>query len=192
MTKRILKTFSMFDLVIIAMMAALGIATKSVIVPLIHIVTSSLYIPGGVIAGGFYMLWIVMGAGLVKKVGAGTMTALVQAFMVIALGAIGTHGIISLVTYSLPGVFVDIAFLFSRNKNYNIGHFFAAGAGANLAGTFLSNLVFFRLPLVPLILSVSSGALSGGIGGMISYRIVKGFNKFKIFNTQQSEGANNE
>ncbi|WP_066499078.1 ECF transporter S component [Abyssisolibacter fermentans] len=180
MTKKGLDRFSMFDLVIIAMMAALGIATKSVIVPLIHIVTSSLYIPGGVIAGGFYMLWIVMSVGITRKRGAATLTAFVQAIMVIAMGSIGTHGIMSLITYSLPGLAADIVFLFSKKKNYTIVHFFTAGAAANLAGTFLSNLVFFRLPLIPLLLSVSSGALSGGIGGLIAYKIVKGFDKFNI------------
>jgi hypothetical protein len=55
----------MFDLVVIAMMASLGVAIKPVVVPLAHIITGPLYIPGGVIAGGFYMMWIVLGAGLV-------------------------------------------------------------------------------------------------------------------------------
>ncbi|WDV45631.1 ECF transporter S component [Clostridiaceae bacterium M8S5] len=191
MTKKYLDMFSMFDLVIIAMMAALGIASKTVIVPLVHIVTSSLYIPGGVIAGGFYMLWIVMSAGIIKKRFAGTLTAFVQAIMVIALGTLGTHGILSIVTYSLPGVAIDVVLLFSKNRKYSVVHFFVAGAAANLTGTFLSNLVFFRLPWIPLVLSISSGSLSGGLGGIIAYNIVKGFGRFNI-NHKQSKGATNE
>ncbi|KKH59838.1 hypothetical protein DU75_07730, partial [Methanosarcina mazei] len=99
--------FSVFNLVIIAMMAALGIATKPVVVPLAHIITGPLYIPGGAIAGGFYMMWIVLGAGLVGKRGTATLIAVVQAIMVISLGIFGTHGIMSFFTYILPGLAVD-------------------------------------------------------------------------------------
>ena len=40
-----LDRFSIYDLIIIAMMAALGIATKPIIVPLAHIITGPLFIP---------------------------------------------------------------------------------------------------------------------------------------------------
>lgn len=51
----ILGRFPISDLVIIAILSALGIATKPIIVPLVHIITGPLYIPGGAVAGGFYM-----------------------------------------------------------------------------------------------------------------------------------------
>ena len=62
-----LRKFSIFDLVIIAISAAIGVAIKPVIVPLVQIVSGPLFIPGGAIAGGFYMMWLVIGAGLVGK-----------------------------------------------------------------------------------------------------------------------------
>ena len=71
-----LKRFSMLDLVVIALTSALGIGIKPIIVPLIHIVTGPLYIPGGAAAGGFYMLWIVLGIGITRKIGTGTLIAL--------------------------------------------------------------------------------------------------------------------
>ncbi len=71
--KRRLDRFSMFDLIIIAMMATLGIAIKPIIVLLVHMITGPLFIPGGAFAGGFYMMWIVLGAGLVRKKGTGTL-----------------------------------------------------------------------------------------------------------------------
>ena len=67
MGSRALRKFTAFELLIITMMAALGIAVKSVVVPLAQMITGPLYIPGGVVAGGFYMLWIVLGYGLVNK-----------------------------------------------------------------------------------------------------------------------------
>ena len=51
--QKMLDKFSVFDLIIIAMISTLGIASKPVIVPLSHIITGPLLIPGGVVAGGF-------------------------------------------------------------------------------------------------------------------------------------------
>ena len=68
-TQKMLDRFSLFDLIIIAMMEALGIAIKPVVVPLAHIITGPLFIPSGAVAGGFYMMWLVLGFGLTGKRG---------------------------------------------------------------------------------------------------------------------------
>lgn len=171
--------FSMSDLIIIALMAALGIALKPVIVPLVRLITGPLLIPGGALAGGFYMMWLIIPAGLIRKPGAATLTAIVQAILVMATGIWGTHGIASLATYTLPGVAADIVFLLARRQNYKVAHYFFAGMMANMTGTFLVMVVFFKLPLIPLLFALSSAALSGGLGGLIAYNIVKRFGKFK-------------
>ena len=176
MLKKILQRFTIFDLIVLALMACLGIATKPIIVPLTQIITGPLFIPRGVIAGGFYMMWLVMGAGLVQKTGAGTLTAAVQAIMITALGIFGTHGIMSLVTYLLPGIAVDLVMLFWRYKS-KVTSCFAAGIAANICGTALVNLVFFRLPWIPLVFSLASAALSGGLGGLIAYVVLQGMEK---------------
>ncbi|MCL0065787.1 ECF transporter S component [Dehalococcoidia bacterium] len=178
-TGKFFARFSMFDLVIIALMAALGIAAKPVIVPLVRIITGPLLIPGGALAGGFYMMWLIIPAGLVGKAGTAALVAIVQAILVMATGIWGTHGIASLATYILPGVAVDLVFLFARRRKYNFGHYFLAGMAANVTGTFLVMVVFFKLPLIPLLFALSCGALSGGLGGLIAYNVVKRFQKFK-------------
>ncbi|WP_353892858.1 ECF transporter S component [Proteinivorax hydrogeniformans] len=170
-----LERFSIYDLMIIALMACLGLAVKPIVVPLAYIITGPFFIPGGVVAGGFYMMWIVMGAALVGKTGSATLIALVQAIVVISVGFFGTHGIMSLATYILPGVAVDLIFLISRHKGCCAGCCFAAGIAANVSGSFLVNLVFFRLPFVPLVLSLAVASLSGGIGGIIAHKVVKQF-----------------
>lgn len=168
---KIFDRFTVFELVFIAVMAALGIAVKPIVVPLIHMITGPLLIPGGSVAGGIYMLWIVLGVSLINKPGTGTLVALVQAIMVIATGVYGSHGIMSLITYLLPGVAVDLAAaLLSRCPDRRLRLFFC-GMAANLTGTMLSNLLFFRLPAVPLLLSLCAGALSGGLGGLVAYAI---------------------
>lgn len=180
--KRFLKNFSVFDLVIMAMMASIGIAIKPVIVPLAHIITGPLYIPGGVIAGGFYMLWLVLGAGIVGKRGTATIIALVQAIMVVSIGIFGTHGIVSFVTYLLPGISIDILLLIMGHRGCCLTCCFLAGIVANIGGTFLVNIIFFQLPMLPLILSLSAAALSGGIGGIIAYNILKEIKGVNLLN----------
>ncbi len=188
MTRRLLAGFSIFDLVLITMMATLGVAIKPIVVPLSHILTGPLYIPGGVVAGGFYMLWLVLGYGLVHKRGTALLISLVQAILVVALGIFGTHGLVSLLTYTLPGLAVDLVYLIWRRGPATPAGAFAGGVAANVAGSVSVNLVFFRLPLIPLLLSLSVAALSGGLGGLIAYGLLQRLRRFHILGLSQPEG----
>ncbi len=185
--KKLFARYSMFDLVIIALMACLGIAIKPLVVPLAHVITGPLFIPGGVIAGGFYMLWIVLGAGIVGKRGTATLIATVQAIVILSVGIFGTHGLMSLFTYILPGLAVDFVLLIIGHRGCCVNCCFLAGVAANISGTFLVNLIFFRLPLIPLILSLSSAALSGGLGGIIAHNLIKQLVKFKVIIPNNAE-----
>ncbi len=175
-----LKRFGAFDLVIIALMAALGVAVKPIVVSLVHIITGPLFIPGGSLAGGFYMMWLVLGAALVNKRGTATLIGLVQAIIVIVTGFYGTHGIVSLVTYTLPGLTVDLLLWITRLKADEKMAMFVGCIGANLCGVLLANLVFFRLPLIPLLFSLSAGALSGALGGLLAWLVAERFSKLNI------------
>lgn len=170
---KFLNKFSMFELAVISLTAALGIGIKPIIVPLVHIITGPLYIPGGAAAGGFYMMWIVLGLGITRKIGTGTLIGLIQALLVIITGVYGTHGAVSIITYTIPGLLVDIGAKLLRDKFLSPAGFFILGLLANVSGTFLSSIVFFRLPLIPMLLSISAASLSGGLGGLIAYKIMK-------------------
>lgn len=192
MLKKLVGKFSIFEIIIIALMATLGIATKPVIVPLAHIITGPLYIPGGAIAGGLYMMWIVLGVGLIGRVGVSTLISIVQAIMVVSLGIYGTHGIVSFFTYILPGLVVDLYMFISKSKEFQLGHFFICGILANMSGTFLVNVAFFRLPIVPLILTLATAAFSGGIGGLIAYTIVERLRKNEVLENLMHRRESNE
>ena len=192
MIKNLVNKFSIFEIIVIALMATLGIAIKPVIVPLAHIITGPLFIPGGAIAGGLYMMWIVLGMGLIGKVGVATLISLVQSIMVVSLGIYGTHGIVSFFTYIIPGLVVDLYLLLIKRREFNPGNHFIAGILANISGTFLVNLVFFRLPLIPLVLTLTSASLSGGIGGLIAYNIIKGLKKNNALKNLIDKGGHDE
>jgi hypothetical protein len=51
---------------------------------------------------------------------------------------------------------------------------------ANVTGTLISNILFFRLPFVTVILILSAAALSGATGGLIAYAIGRSLEKMNI------------
>ena len=180
MLKRWLSKFTLFHLVLIAAAAALGIGVKSVAAPLVHAVTGPLFIPGGAAAGGIYMLFPVLATSMTGARGAGTLCGLCQGLLAMALGFAGSHGALSLITYTLPGLAVDLMFLLLARKEANLPACCFAGLLANIVGTVSVNLVFFSLPLVPLLLSLSAAALSGGLGGVAAWGITKQLKQWNI------------
>ncbi len=179
--------FSLVDYIIIAMLAAIGIAIKVVIVPLAHIITGPLFIPGGVLAGGFYMMFLVMGMALVKKRGAAFAVSLIQAVLVTISGTLGSHGAASIITYTVPGLVVELWFFISRHKGCCTFCCFVGGMLANMAGSFTVNLAIFNLPFVPLMLSLSVSALSGGLGGLVANMVARNVERLGIIKNNDKE-----
>lgn len=73
-----------------------------------------------------------------------------------------------------------------------MGNLFICGILANINGTFLVNVVFFRLPMVSLILTLSAAALSGGIGGLVAYSIVNRLKKNEVLKSLINRRGYNE
>ncbi|MEN6325456.1 MAG: ECF transporter S component [Syntrophomonas sp.] len=174
-----LNKLSVYDLIIIAMMAAIGIATKAIIVPLAHIITGPFFIPSGAVAGGFYMLWLVLGFGITGKRGTMILIGLVQAILVIATGMVGSHGVMSLLTYTMPGILADLGLFLIGHRVCCLPCTFLAGMLCNIGGTIMVNFIYFRLPAIPLVLSLSIAALSGGLGGIVAYKILQQIREFQ-------------
>ncbi len=178
--KNLLSKFTIFDLVLCGMMAALGIAIKPFIMPLVYFISTPLLIPGGALAGGFYMLWIVLGATAVNRPFACGLIGLIQAIIVITTGSVGSHGILSILIYILPGLAVDMVLFFFRNtRDKKLAMFFGC-ITANVTGLLLTNLLIYRLPIIPLVTSLTIGAISGAIGGLIGYGIYQKLQKQNI------------
>ena len=178
--RKVFSYFTVRDLILIAAMAALGVALKPVINPIVHLITTPLQIPGGSLAGGLYMMWIVVAMGLTGKRLTPTMVGLVQAILVMITGITGSHGAMSLISYTLPGIVVDLALLIMNHRVCCLPCSFVAGMLANVTGTACTNMIFFNLPLIPLILSLLIAAFSGAIGGIISWGLLKSLKKFGI------------
>jgi len=169
-------------------MAALGIAVKAVVTPLIQLASAPLFIPGGSLAGGLYMMWLVMAVGITGKRGAATLAGLVQTILVLLTGIGGSHGLFSLVSYTLPGVAIDVWLLVSRHRLCCLPCAFVSCILANLCGTFAVNLIFFRLPTIPLLLSLAAAAFSGGLGGVLSWHLLGALRKFDVIPQEPGSG----
>ena len=89
---------------------------------------------------------------------------------------------LSILTYSVPGMLVDLLLLLMRNHRQICCPLcsFLAGAVANIGGTGAVSLAFFNLPLIPLLLSITLAALSGGLGGLMAYYILIQLKKMNI------------
>lgn len=113
---RLFRRYTLYELVMMAIMAALGIAVKPILVPLAHVVCGPLMIPSGALAGGLYMMWIVIAYGLTQKPGTALWVSVIQAFLVLFTGVTGSHGIMSLFTYILPGIAVEAVLLILKHR----------------------------------------------------------------------------
>lgn len=174
------KKFTTLDLVIISICSATGLALKPLLSPLVHIISSPLLIPGGSLIGGIYMIWIVLGAFLVNKTGAAFSVGFIQGLVIMVIGLMGSHGGLSLLIYLIPGLLVDIVLLIFRFSAESIFSHALLNIVANLSGVLIVSVIVLRLPLIPLLLSISACLFSSFIGGFISYEIYKQVRKVNI------------
>ena len=176
--ERHFKRFTLLDLVMIACLAAIGLAIKPIINPLVHIVSSSLRIPGGSLSGGLLMMWMAITKVIVNKTGSAFIFGLAQGITVMILGFFGSHGVFSIVSYTLPGLSIEILALFLKGSSLFTLCLYCIVA--NLTGTILVALVIMQLPFIPLMISLIISVLSGMMGGYLADIVLKKMSKYGI------------
>lgn len=154
------KRFSTRDLIVISTLAAIGIAIKPLVGPLFKMISTPLAIPGGSLAGGFYMLWLSLAVFMVGKTGTGTLFGVVQALIAMVAGLQG-------IVYPLPGIVADLLYLLFKDGDKIISHVLIC-AVANLAGALLVAVLLFRHPLALVFTIGGLALLSGAMGGLVS------------------------
>jgi energy-coupling factor transport system substrate-specific component len=174
-----LKKFTSQDLIYIAIFSALGLAVKPIVTPLVHLVSAPLMIPGGSLAGGFYMMWIALAIAIVNKPGTGILIGVVQAIVMISLGYFGNHGAVSLISYTLPGISAEIVSHLFKNKS-SITAQTSICTFANISGAVVVTFLVMRLAAIPLMISLIAAAISGILGGMLSYSLLRKLRKYRI------------
>jgi hypothetical protein len=162
--------YTVRDMVFIALLAALGIAIKPLVVPLIRVVAVPLGLPGGSLIGGVYMMWLILGHAFTGKRWAATLVGVVQAALAWVTGAPGPQGPWMLAIYMAPGVAADLVMRLNPASVFGLSPAVAmlAGAAANATGVVLMCFIVYRIPFPVLTLSMAVGAVSGSIGGVFA------------------------
>jgi energy-coupling factor transport system substrate-specific component len=174
-----LKHMSARDLILIAALAAIGIAIKPVVGPFFKMLSRPLGIPGGSFAGGFYMMWLVLAIVIVQKPSTGLVFGVLQAIGVLIFGISGNQGALSLVSYAVPGLMADLVYLSFARRKHLVAQM-SMCAIANAAGALISVIVLFNHPL-PIVLAVLGMAMvSGMVGGVLSFGIYKSLKEIRI------------
>lgn len=155
------------DIALMALIATLGIATKSIVQPLVSTLTGPLYIPTGAVAGGLYMMWPVMAYGLVRRPGTATIISLTQAFFALLI-PIGNFGGFTFIIYLAPGLAIDGFFMLSKHRACCAACCIATAAIANVVGTVSYTVLFLSLPEFALVFFGLIAAMSGCVGGFVA------------------------
>ena len=171
------KNLSTLEIIFIALMGAMGIAMKSIVGPVIKSVAAFFFLPTGAVAGMVYMIWPMLALLVTRRLGTATLVGLIEAFLVMATGLYGSHGILSLVTYILPCLCIDIGFIPYHLTGRRIFLLLPAALG-NMCGTLLVGRIIMHLQWSPLLIGSSFAFIFGSTAGPIAYVLYRRFNGF--------------
>ncbi|MBQ8804222.1 MAG: hypothetical protein IJZ53_11350 [Tyzzerella sp.] len=158
-----------------ALCCILGLFTKKLINPFANIITEALHIPGG-ISTGFSIMFLVIAVEIVKGKHCGTLMATVQGLLALALGRIGSMGMLMPLGYIVTGVAIDLIYGLQKYiKCSRTERMVFANALAAVMASVTANVLVFHLhgPVLWLYLCVSatSGTMYGFLGSAVAARL---------------------
>ncbi len=168
-----MKSLELKEIILIAILAALSIVTKPLIVNLSAVMVGSFGIPNGVIGGMIYMMWLSLIFRLVSKpfvVLGFTVLQGILAILVMGMPPVG------LVSYVASGIGAELVLVPLKNRNPLIVNMLA-GAVANSVGALAVYFLFFSRNVDPLSLVLTLSFFSGGLSGILTtgiYTRIKG------------------
>ena len=173
--------FSTRDLLIMAVLAALGGVASTYINTLGDAVQAFLGMAGGSQwAAGLHVIWIILAMAITGKPGTGILTGLVKGSVELLSG--NSHGLIILLVDLIAGLLVDFGFLLFRKKRSLLPYLIAGGlaSGSNvivfqLFATLPTNILAASAVLILTLVAVLSGVIFAGfIPKLIVDSLIKG------------------
>jgi len=157
--------FELRDLVLIALLSAIGGVLSTYIGYLGNLINRLFGVPfgAGQLIAGVHVLWALLARAIIRKFGSGTLTGLIKGIVEFLSG--GTHGVVIVLISVVEGLFIDVGMSMSSRRS--LGLMMLSGAVASAANVFVFQAVYFaNIPLGLLLgmagLSLVSGALFGG------------------------------
>lgn len=169
------KKVDLRELIFMALCCSLGLFAKRLISPATNMVTDLIRLPGGGVAGGISMSFLLLGASMSRYRWAGSCMGLLQGLLALVFGLSGNQGIFSVITYTVPGVVIDAMRLLWRGEREQPIFFMITCCLANASTAFASNLLVFHFHgltfFVWLALAMCAGLLGGSISGLLFKRL---------------------
>ena len=163
-----------------AVLAALGGVTSTYVNAVSDAVHAALGIPGASQwAAGLHVLWIVLSMGILRKLGAGTITGILKGVVELMSG--NSHGVIILLVDLVAGLLVDFGFFVFNKKQRLIPYLLAGGlaTGSNVLvfqifATLPQNILGFSAIIILFLVALASGLVFAGI---LPYFLVNALSK---------------
>lgn len=159
-----LRKFELRDLLLIAIMASLSIATKPMVKSLSALAVGSWGMPNGLVGGVIYMMWLSLIYRLVGKTMTVVLFSVIQGILAIGVLGMPPMGIAS---YLASGIAAEMVFLMLRQMPEMMGNI-AAGGVANVAGALVNYYLFFGKVTDPLPILIGLSLVSGGMSGILT------------------------
>lgn len=177
-------------LIFMALCCSLGLVVKKLVNPLANFVTEALHIPGG-ISTGFSIMFLVIAAEVVRTKKSGTIMGAVQGFLALALGRIGSMGILAPLSYLVPGMTIDFVYWLQKYlKLSRTERMVLANALAAVMASLTANMLVFHLsgPVLWLYLCVSltSGSIYGYLGSLVVVRLYPVYHQYNLKDGENS------
>lgn len=162
-----MKKFTTRQYVFMALCSMLGLFSKRLISPVTNIVTDMLHIPGGV-GTSFSIMFVIIAAVICDQFGCAMIMCIIQSMVALALGMVGSMGILSPIGYIVPGILIDFIFLFAKKLHLKRDiSIVTANAFAAVSASLTANIIIFHLHGTPLILYMMVALTSGSVFGLI-------------------------
>jgi len=174
--------FSTRDLLIMAVLAALGGVTSTYVNALGDAVQAALGFPGGSQwAAGLHVIWIVLAMGILRKPGTGIIIGLLKGAVELLSG--NSHGVIILLVDLVAGLLVDFGFLIFGYRQKLLPYLLAGGLAT------ASNVLVFQLfATIPMNILGLTAILILFLLALISGVIFAGFAPYLLINTLSEAG----
>ena len=168
-----MKTIPLRTLIFLTLCCDLGLFSKRLISPAANLLTDFLHIPGG-IGTSFSLMFLVVAAVMVERLGCAAVMGIVQSALALAFGMVGSMGALSAIGYIVPGIVIDL-FLFITRKGPlpRRERIVLANAAAASCAALTANFIVFRLQGAALLLYLCVSATSGAIFGLLGAEIAR-------------------
>ena len=154
--------FTTRDLVVIAILCALGGVLSTYVGYLGNLIDRALGVPfgAGQVMAGLHVFWFILAMGIVRKTGTGTIAGVLKGVIEMLMGS--THGVVIILVSCVEGLLVDLCLLPFRER-HSLRAYSVAGGVSACSNVFIFQAIYFSGVPITYILIIAGLALVSGV-----------------------------